>query len=93
MGRESAVPVGVAYVCIVLGAVLDASYTLAALTHDLQQRLATWQADATHACERATHNLDLGSRLLVQSVVDATASAAETGVRTIGQLVLGLYVC
>ncbi|WFD26627.1 plasma membrane fusion protein prm1 [Malassezia nana] len=92
MGGESAVPVCVAYVCIVLGAVLDASYTLAALTYDLQQRLATWQADATRACEHATHNLDLGPRLLVQSVVDATASAAETGVRAIGQLVLGLLL-
>jgi len=69
--------------------------TLMALTSDLQAELTRWEVDAVSTCEHATQALEAWRawlHILVLSVIDASATAAESGVRSVGQAVLGMYV-
>lgn len=95
MGRESVWPLGVACVCVIMCTVWHARVTLATLTSGLQADMATWQVGMVAACEHAARALEVWRawpQILVPSVVNAAATAAESGVHSLGHAVLSMYV-
>lgn len=83
------------WVCMAMCTAWHAIGTLEALSQDLDRTLTAWHVHTIDACEHAAQALEAWRAwppVLVESVIRASTAAAESGVHSVGRIVISMYV-